>query len=82
MNQSVNKFVLILMMMFVIMTSVIQANDANQPPHLGYYLSGDANDIQQVFQKLLTDDSEARQITHSETNITKFSIAYDDPGTM
>lgn len=80
MNQSVNKFVLILMMMFVIITSVIQANDANQPPHLGYYLSGDENDVQQVFQKLLTDDSEARQITHSATNVTKFGIAYDGLG--
>lgn len=48
-----------------------------EAPRIGYYLAADANSIQQVYQLLMDGASEARQITHSNSDVITFGAAHD-----
>lgn len=51
-----------------------QENEPNE--RILYYLAADAEGVQQVYQHLLSAD-EARQMTHTDENVTNFGVAYD-----
>lgn len=58
---------IVLMLMLVVGTTVIHAQDA--APRIGYFLKMDDNGVQQVYQLPMDGQSEARQVTHATSSV-------------
>ncbi len=79
MNQSIIK-VLLLGAMLVLMVMPFHAQDTDALSKRMYFISGDENNVPQVFQFLFGSDDPARQLTYSETGVMRFGVAYDGLG--
>lgn len=77
MNQSIMKIALILIGILSLVTLTIRAEDTTSISRIGYYIAPDADGIRQVFQMVLGDQQNTRQITHSGTDVLNYGVAYD-----
>lgn len=80
MNKSILKVSLILATLFLLVGLTLYAENSLLESNLTYYVAPDENGIQQVFQLLLNSGQEARQLTHADTDVINFGVAYDALG--
>lgn len=70
--------VVVLLVVFSALAGIAAAQDA--PPQPAYYLAADDGGVQQIYQLILDGESEPRQISHSESGVINFEVAYDGLG--
>jgi hypothetical protein len=58
----------------------VYAQDATAVPLISYYLAADSGGVQQIYQLPLNGPNEPRQITHAESDVITFGVAYDGLG--
>lgn len=68
---------LLLLTLFIV--HIVNAQDA-PPPQPAYYVAADDGGIQQIYQLILDGQSDPRQISHSESGVINFDVAYDGLG--
>ena len=76
MNKSIIK-ILLFGALFVLMVMPLYAQDTEAQSKPMYFITGDENDVPQVFQFLLGSDDAPRQLTYSETGVVRYGVAYD-----
>ncbi len=69
--------IMIVLLVGVISTAAVTAQDAGAVNRLAYYMAADESGVQQVYQLLLDGQNEARQITQAGSDVQTFGVAYD-----
>jgi len=77
MTQSIKKITLIVIGIMAFVSLSIQAQGTVSISRTGYYIAPDTDGIQQVFQLVLGEEQNTRQITYSATDVLNYGIAYD-----
>lgn len=60
----------------LVFSTSVEAQEKGSNEHILYYLSADAEGIQQVYQYWLSEHT-SRQITHAVEDVIQFGVAYD-----
>lgn len=80
MNKSIIKVSLIVTLLLILIGTNVYAETGLLKSNLSYYITSDENGVQQVFQLLLEDEQQARQLTHANRDVITFGVAYDALG--
>jgi hypothetical protein len=76
MNKSYLILLTLLTALFSLTVAAAHAQDEGIV-HIGYYIAADSSGIRQVYQQMLENTNDSRQITHAASDIINFGVAYD-----
>ena len=80
MKKSIINVSLLLALLLLLVGMTVYAENSPLESNLTYYIASDDNGVQQVFQLLLEENQDARQLTHAEHDVINFGVAYDALG--